>query len=737
MNKEKIQSLIFSDEDEKEIARKLIKWFIKYPDLIKERYLIDRTVFHLLVLKNKSEALKLVLEDTTWRFFEDKSWYEIAALPDRAGCTPIHYVVRSDEKSLVTMNVLLKYIPAKINSKNNIGNTPLHEAVLTSKLWAVKALVAANCDRSILNGNGKSALDLAADTDVRQALLSIDLSTIKTLDLSHKTPSPESMDSLRDSFPLLSSDRSPYSSPASSSSGSLSSRSLDLKISEPDTLDSSLDLEVDWDGDKFIANDVVFALLKQMVSAYQENKQSALYLQLQKQFNALCLQNLLSNDFDLSQEPLFKQNENRQVLSDTMSIMYPFVEKHYNRNKDKGYKLLKNFIYTIVPYISVADSEPRAVPVLDTGTIKKDTTLDVLWLLTAGQESRESKREIKFDIISNRALGILSSTSLLNLLINLRKLYPYFDKDQKIIANFVVLQLLYYDGINKIKQEANIALQLKFLCNLNADEEKGLGDLGKLINHHLNQIYNLSSVYSRNPLLRNYYILNQEVSRPSMVESYKSFDAIVNQALAKNRRSRVEEVQLIAHELRMLTFAFYQQVSSTEFYNKNWEKKDTCPNAETDHICDNHCVKVGRSSLSPHIVEFTENFNKLSNYFVAKILAQPTGNLKNALQFLIEIGKALCPLAGEQYPDLNHLMVITSVFNNNNIMRLNIIKELSTQDRESIEEIDKMVCKVKNSKWMRELYKAKRTTLPFLGVMLTDITFADENIGPMNKSEEL
>ncbi|MBL7479141.1 RasGEF domain-containing protein [Legionella bononiensis] len=739
MNQERIQALISSDKDDKEIAKKLIKWFIAQPDLIDSRYILDRTVFHLLVIKKKHLVLEALLEDTTWKILQDKSWLEIAASADRNGWTLFHYAARGEENTSATMDVLFKYFPNKMDTQNNYGNTPLHEAIVAQRLWAVKKLVSKKCDRSIKNNDDKTALELAElNSELRLALLAIDLSTINSLDLRYRAPapsnreeSPTSLNSVRESCPLLSTGRS--SDPSISSSSSLDSLHSSLRYpnsgaSEASSSDLSVEQEADVDKQQVIANKMALQLLKNLVKAYQTNKRSVISVSLHNEFNELCMKSLLADDFDLSNEPLFKFPENRQIIHDTISTLYPRVDELYSRIQNTTYTSINNFLYILASHISIADSNPLIPPVFNTGKKLKDQVQETLWLLTACQVSHESKRTFDFAAITHRALGILSSLSLFELLVNLRALYPYFDKDQKIIANVVVLQLLYYNAIDRVNPKSKLTMQIRFLTKLNIDVEKGLGKLGEDINQHLLKIHDLCSSYTKRPLLRNYYILNQGISQPDVLKLHKSFDTIVDQALTKNRAKRTEEVGIIAHELRMLTISFYQHASISEFHNKNWEKTDVCPEAEEDgHACDTNCVKAGKSTLAPHIVEFTEHFNKLSNYFVVKILSQPRKNIKNALQLLIEIAQVLCPLNDEHYPDINHLMVISSVLNNVDISRLiNYATDLSAEDNAYRMEIDTITSRNKNFQLMRNVYLQFRTTLPFLGLLLRDMTFAQD-----------
>jgi hypothetical protein len=588
-------------------------------------------------------------------------------------------------------------------------------------VWAVKRLVSTKeCDRSIKNSLLKTAIELPEVTnEIRQAYLSLDLSAIKSLDLRHREHSPGSRDSFRDSFPMLSSSSS--SDYSSSPSRSLESQHSSLRYqgsSSPVSSSSELssDQEMQMDESPVIANEVVTSKLKQLLKVYATNKRSVVCAPLLKEFYALFQEHLLADDFDLGKEETFQNPETGQILNDTLSILYPGVDELYAKIPSKHFKLVNRFIHLLISHISIADSKRRIAPKFSSDDIQQNMIRDTLWILTAFQISHKSKRVFNFEVITNRALGVLSFISLFDILVNLRALYTYFDKDQKIIANFIVMQLMYYNAINQVMPLSKLNMQLRFICKLNTD---GLGILGEDINRHLLKMQELSQVSTNNPLLRNFYILNRQASHHELLKSYPSFNQFVDLALKKTRDTRIDEVLIIAHDLRMLTFSFYQKVLIGEFWNNAWTKEN-------------------KNELSPHIVELTDYFNKLSDYFVAKILSQPTGNIKNAIQLFIEIAQAICPLADEQYPDIHHLMVIGfGVLSNPNITRLtSFLKDLPSKDRRYLEEISKIVSPEKNYKVMRELYREFRTTLPFLGLLCRDMTFAtDGNEEKITKAE--
>ncbi|CAM2809987.1 RasGEF domain-containing protein [Legionella worsleiensis] len=735
MSKQKIKELLRSGGDEKEIARELSILFVIHPELIELRYNSGKTIFHLLVIKNKPLILQSILEDDTWQILQTKPWQEIAACSDDNGWTLIHHAAQLDENGRATMDVVLRFFPNKINAQNAEGNTPLHVGVEAQRLWAVKTLVQHDCDRSIKNNHNQTALELPqVNSELRFAFLAIDLGTISSLDLRYRTKAQssseseaESSSSLRESCPLLSSGRS--SDRSLSSSSSIDSPHTPLRHVEQSASESSLSEAImALESHATIENKSALRLMSSLCKAHQTNKQSFVCVSLHNELIRLLNNGFLADDFAFDQKSPLNKPANRKIIQGILNELYARIEELNSYIQRNTSALIGQSLRMIATEISIADSEPLTPQTINTGQKKTDELMENLWLLTACQTSHHSKRKFNFLDITHRAVGILSSASLHDILVNLETLYPDFDKDQKIVTNFVLLQLLNYNVINTVRQDENIATQIRLFAELNTNIEKGLGALGASINQSLFKIHELCSLYSKNPLLRNFYILNRAINQPEGLHMLPAFDATVDQALGKTRPKRTAEVGIIAHELRMLTIAFYQSVSISEFHNKNWEKEDVCSASQTEgHACTSQCIKTGKTTRSPHITEFTDFFNKLSNYFVVKTVTQSPKNIKNALQLLIEIAQALCPLDDENYPDINHLMVISSIFNNVDVSRLvNFNTDLSVEDNAYRQEIDNITSREKNYRMMRRLYQQFRTTLPFLGIFCRDLTFASD-----------
>ncbi|WP_454782210.1 RasGEF domain-containing protein [Legionella sp. WA2022007384] len=703
MKTKKIQNLISTENDQAAILKKLDLWFSKDRQLIEKTYILGRNVFHLLVLKNKTKVLDILLSDEHRK--------AVAQRPDRLGNTLLHFAIRNGEENQETLNIVLKHFPDMVNSQNSNGNTPLHEAVLFDQLWAVNILLKhKQTKRSIKNANKKTAPELAvANPAIRQAILNIDLSKIQLLDLRKRPSSPDSssLNSFQVSFPLMSSRSASSYRLVSPDSGGSSSPTYKLQEINSQALNFEPMEEQGGRGGldrKPVGPYSLTPYLKSLLAAHQA-KDSSYQILFERVVKLFCKYHI-NEALDLSE---FSADTVQEVLLNILSSSYSVVNAQYKQIQNRNFKLFSDFSSLLLGNNLMLPKQKEIE------VSKKISLTNTLKLLTACKETPDSIREFDFERVAHRTLGLLSSYDLVTILINLRKLYKNFDYHQKLVANYVVWQLFTYQCIEGISSDPMVFLQMESFFKCNVDEEMGLGLLGMQINSLFEALIENNSEVFNDPVLSNYQIITQRLAEYEVAQ--ESFDQLVDQALDLKKGEREHEVKQIAQEMRLLTISFYQNVLIKEF-GTDW-------------------VKAGAKKNAPHIDDLTQFFNKLSAYFEKKILSQTSANIKNALQFMLELAHELCLLDGEKYPDLNHLMLICSVFNNTNILRLtNSFELLSSKERKTLIELEQMVSKEGNSKWMREVYRLYRTTLPFLGVILTDVTFAkDGNHYPLGRFE--
>lgn len=335
---------------------------------------------------------------------------------------------------------------------------------------------------------------------------------------------------------------------------------------------------------------------------------------------------------------------------------------------------------------------------------KKD--LQLIWSLVGCYTEGNTRREFTFESLRDKALGILMDFSITQIIINIRLLYPQFNKHQKLVANYIISQLLYHDAIDKEMQDPMLALQISFFCRCNT---AGLGVLGEEFNSSLKVIFQeCSSLYKGS---------RQTISEQGL----RSFDSLIESAILQTRSIRqANEALLIAHEIGLITLTFYQKISVVEFKNGSWTKES-------------------RAEQSPSMNELTIFFNKLANYFIHQILKQTSDKVKYVLEMLIDLMQAMWPQTSDQMIDLHHIMMFATVFNAADVARLtNFWSLLSSEDQQKLKDLNNITNPVGNFKKMQEILKEHNKSLPYIGIYQSSVTQKFEMEGaPVDRYEEM
>jgi hypothetical protein len=674
----RVINLIESAASEDVLTEKLKELVAKKPFLLGNVFEDQQTLFHLLVTHNKPKTLDALLQI--------KEWCIAAALVDVNTQTILHLAAKSKHISHEIPKIILKYLPALLNLRDAELNTALHLAVKNQLTWFVMELTRhTDLDRSLRNVHQQSALDLAEDhKDLRHAVCYLDLTAIKSVGVRHRGNSHGGVTDLSATFPMLSSRRDTPSS--SSSSGSVSTPSLE---------DGTVEVG-DYTDIRVVMSRAVTQSLKNLASVYQLGNDSPQFQQASREFLCVCKASLLPTDFDFS--ALEKDTpQMREMISSVVDHFSLFLDNEMKQLRLALDKALKDLIYTLT--INGLTFVPNSLP----STFTPHPDLQMLWQLSACQDDAKGKREFSLEKLKYQALGMFTQMSVSDVLRYLRLLYAKFDSHQKLVANYVLAQLLLFESVDRAGHETTAATQLPFFKQFNAHRTQGLGALGKEINQHLTKISDAISAFSRHPLVHNVRLLRSTI----LDESKYSFEQLVRTALFRKRQDRALEVHTIAQALRMMSVDFYQTVSVKEFTEKN----------------------------SLHIKEFKNSSEKIRYFFIQLILQQNPLNMKIAIELLIDVMRALCPLSGENFPDLHHTTILYSVFANSQIIRLTaVLDSLSEDDKKILSEIKHMTASDNNYKFMRDIHIVDSTSLPYLINLLNDFFMADQQeMNPLKK----
>ena len=153
---------------EEYIADKLIKEIHRQPALLNHKFILERTIFHLLAIENLSVVIEKLLNDPMIRVAAFNS--------DRLGNTLIHYGSRAGSSGKV-LKLLIEKLPELVNKKNDQEHTPIHTTIIQNQTWALSYLI--QSEETVYN------LDKKGNTLLHQAVSHESLPEILELLIEH------------------------------------------------------------------------------------------------------------------------------------------------------------------------------------------------------------------------------------------------------------------------------------------------------------------------------------------------------------------------------------------------------------------------------------------------------------------------------------------------------------------------------------------------------------------------
>ncbi|MBS0359224.1 MAG: hypothetical protein JSS53_08150 [Proteobacteria bacterium] len=362
--------------------------------------------------------------------------------------------------------------------------------------------------------------------------------------------------------------------------------------------------------------------------------------------------------------------------------------------------------------------EPLTTPQFDkiSSDAKIVKNLQILWAFCS-VTNQDSQRCFDKNQLSLRILGLQGLISAYEAILALQLLYPNFDKYQQLIALFIIKEILSNDAQYQLCHDElfqdNLELFLKIALN---DTRFQLKELVEKIKSYFKSIQKLQCRYQADMVVKNSKIFNEWLTSDVLLKQLPSFTEVLTSALKANDMERKKIVKSIASELSMLMIFFYSKIRLSEFKQNGWSKED-------------------KATRSPHIVFLTQYTNALIQFLIGFVLSQPQSDIHLAMQLLTEIEWQLAQSTNGLGPDLQSLMIIHGALYSQELSRLTeYIAKLTEQARGVRTETSTIVQK----KWMRKVMEAYRHSIPFLGLLLTDVTFSiDGNECPLTSAELL
>ena len=668
---EKMRRLVEDGADTLNNAKKLLRLFSSYTHKEHIRFDGDQTLFHLLVKNKKPVLLEALLKTNCYQ--------HIASVADKELHTILHYVVRQEEEGFCqqTLDVILKYLPDLMNHIDHEGNTALHLALLHKKIPAIKALVRSHlADTSIPNHEGRTASKLAEhDPELLKAMVYIalpcpDLSFSvgkKTLGSGRNSARKYTITRERSvtghsvTFPSAASSSS---NPMALSSSSVVSFSADLPSKARSTPARGRSYSDSSPKERALIDPIKIeqgVFNKECYKGYPENlfimllnvaKEGVLQkhdLLIAAKFIEICTHYPLSSDNQALQDNLFSNPANQQLLRfvlDQLLLYEPSMQKQLEEYqahiqfRSSQFKLL----------LEENKTSSEAIPTSDQN-VEGSALSRELWTIITSESDSDANID-PFQIATWRIIGLSARYPFQLIIKALIKTFPKLNQHQRLDVNYFVWQMM-------IHNPSSIDTHREVLKKFRRANNRGLGETGTLLNNALIDLHHVIS--ARAPIMRNIHLFQNWSQAPQFQNERRSFDALINAALAKKAGKRNEEIRLICDELLGNTLSLYQRMTPRD---------------------------LGDPECSANIAQQKEFKNKLTTYLVNKIFEQPTGKQTNVIQLILEIAEPLCSLGTKELQDLHSLKILVGVLNKRSVSRLKqSFAELSPAEKKTFKKI--------------------------------------------------
>ncbi len=201
-------------------------------------------------------------------------------------------------------------------------------------------------------------------------------------------------------------------------------------------------------------------------------------------------------------------------------------------------------------------------------------------------------------------------------------------------------------------------------------------------------------------------LLHKTLASLNFFEGTKHLKSFAELFPATLKNSEIEKkAHAIAQELRAVSLQF-REIHPSEFRNKAWEDANT------------------KMLTSPTLVQQLTLSNKISCFLIDRILsAQTPTQRRYVVKLIILILKDLTD--EKQLLDFNSGMAVLASLNMSYVTRLNLISELKEKYQNIFNHATALFSEAKNFHILRAQSRCPRC-IPFLGVILRDITFAHD-----------
>lgn len=212
------------------------------------------------------------------------------------------------------------------------------------------------------------------------------------------------------------------------------------------------------------------------------------------------------------------------------------------------------------------------------------------------------------------------------------------------------------------------------------------------------------------PLLANLYQLKKNFHLTQSPPEDLGGEYIFGFEFAQLGRNKIQDRDLIlylCHDIKAIYSIYFMSLSPSELIQQAW-------------------VKDNKKEIAPNVFKMTDLFNKLSKMVAYDVIY--SSNIKMRVKricFYLDVATSL--IYDDAFPDYNGAHAILSGLNVNPVIRLKetwIAVDDQTGYKQKREDLERIFSPSKNFKTLRELQT--RPSIPFLGLITRDLTFAED-----------
>lgn len=697
---------LFSSEETSDNSDKIWDYLCKNPDAIKCLFLAQRNLLHMAVLKKKTRLVKKLLDQHP----------ELIQQRDITQQVVLHHAMVSYDETILAM--LLDAAPELIDAQRNDGRTPLHLALYSHIEPAIQQLIRAKANIYIRDNSGATPYLLAKETltlfklvcawgcmiNKPKKINDLGVQSTQTIDeLVNKfsqlkiNPSAQSLD-----IPSVYEATRELTHYPKNTSSSVSLN--DVVTGNMTKLQLYLEQGGDPNAKHILGRSLLLCLfIKASSSAEQQECERAEH---EKKFVYLAKYALLSQTdrsgrciFDyLDHQALGKVRLLKQAYAE-LRAGFSGLKLHYAQVvKSMGEEFENILLFAGLQKLYLANK--RNPTGLDANVMSADPR-KIIDELCSGITPYNQERTFNSEYVSNMAWGLLSALTAHDIVGHLRNQWPTYSLEQKLIANYLVKEIMAIDFVTDRHQiiESDIEFMLK-------DNHKSFPLHAPKMNAYSENIYQYRNMLLNHPIYLNYKIISKWQQLCVPFENKPSFYKLIKETVSLPRKQRKPMIKQIAAEFITLSADKFSAIQHEEFYNKAWSKENP-------------------QLMSPNImasIQVTNNLVCLVQEIIVN--AKDIHEAAHLYEIFVRVASELCCSENSNGPDMGSVFIIMGALNSSDINRLR--KQFDDFDKSVERKIDllnKLIQPNRNYFWLRKMELAHIVAIPYLGKMLTDITF--------------